>query len=204
MRHLLAVTCLTATCLLLVRPTLAADTAPGASAQQWPAALDFTMQTLDGKEVHLGKKYADKVVLVVNVASRCGFTKQYAGLQKLHEKYAEQGLAIVGVPCNQFGGQEPGSAAEIAEFCEANYGVEFDMLAKVNVRRDQPDQSPLYAYLTDEEQLPELGSNIKWNFEKFLINRQGKVIGHYRSQVAPESDELVEAIEAALAEGSDS
>lgn len=166
---------------------------------EWPAALDFTMQTLDGKEVHLGEKYEGRVVLLVNVASRCGFTPQYGALQALHEKYAEDGLAVVGVPCNQFGGQEPGTAEQIAEFCEANFGVEFDMLAKANVKRSEDDQCPLYAYLTDEEQLPEIGSDIKWNFEKFLIGRDGQVIAHYRSKVAPQSDEMTEAIENALA-----
>ena len=169
----------------------------------WPAALDFTMQTLDGKEVHLGEKYDGKVLLLVNVASRCGYTPQYRGLQALHEKYGEDGLAVVGVPCNQFGGQEPGLAAEIAEFCESRYGVEFDMLAKVNVKRSEDDQCPLYEYLTDEEQLPEIGSDIKWNFEKFLIGRDGQVIAHYRSKVAPQSDEMTAAIEQALAEKTD-
>ena len=98
--------------------------------KEYPAALSFEMETLTGEPVHLGEKYAGKVVVFVNVASKCGYTPQYTGLQGLHEKYAEQGLAIVGVPCNQFGRQEPGTADEIAEFCEENYGVEFDMLAR--------------------------------------------------------------------------
>ena len=170
------------------------------SDKEWPAALDFTMQTLDGDEVHLGEKYEGKVVLLVNVASKCGYTPQYGGLQALHEKYAEEGLAIVGVPCNQFGGQEPGTEADIAQFCEKNYGVEFDMLSKVNVKRGEDDQCPLYAHLTDEEKLPEIGSDIKWNFEKFLIDRDGKVIAHYRSKVAPQSEELTQAVEKALGE----
>lgn len=168
--------------------------------KDWPAALDFTMQTLDGEEVHLGEKYDGKVLLLVNVASRCGYTPQYEGMQALHEKYGEEGLAVVGVPCNQFGGQEPGSAEEIADFCESKYGVDFDMLAKVNVKRSEEDQCPLYEYLTDEEQLPEIGSDIKWNFEKFLIGRDGQVIAHYRSRTAPQSDEMTAAIEQALAE----
>lgn len=166
----------------------------------WPVALDFTMQTLDGKEVHLAEKYEGKVVLLVNVASRCGYTRQYAGLQELHDKYGEAGLAVVGVPCNQFGGQEPGTAEDIAQFCEANYGVEFDMLEKVNVKRSEDDQCGLYKYLTDADELPEAGSDIKWNFEKFLIGRDGQVIGHYQSKVAPQSDELIAVIETALAQ----
>jgi glutathione peroxidase len=176
-----------------------ATAAETAQDRDWPAALDFTMQTLGGEDVHLAEKYEGQVVLLVNVASRCGFTGQYKGLQALHEKYADQGLAIVGVPCNQFGGQEPGSAEEIAQFCEANYGVDFDMLAKVNVKRNKDDQCPLYAYLTDKEKLPGIGSDIKWNFEKFLVGRDGNVIAHYRSMTSPESKKLVQAIEAALA-----
>lgn len=167
--------------------------------KEWPAALDFTMETLDGEEVHLAEKYEGQVVLLVNVASKCGYTPQYNGLQSLHEKYGEDGLAVVGVPCNQFGGQEPGAAAEIATFCEETYGVEFDMLEKVNVKRSQDDQCALYEYLTDEEKLPEVGSDIKWNFEKFLIGRDGQVIAHYRSKVSPLSKEMTKAIEDALA-----
>jgi glutathione peroxidase len=167
--------------------------------KEWPAALDFTMQTLDGKEVHLGEKYEGKVVLFVNVASKCGYTPQYKGLQELHEKYGKEGLAIVGVPSNQFGGQEPGTADEIATFCEKNYGVEFDMLAKVNVKRSEEDQCPLYQYLTDKEKLPGIGSDVKWNFEKFVIGRDGEVIAHYGSSVKPESKEMVAAVEEALA-----
>ena len=167
--------------------------------KEYPAALSFEMKTLDGEQVHLGEKYAGKVVVFVNVASKCGFTPQYTGLQGLHEKYAEQGLAIVGVPCNQFGKQEPGTAGEIAAFCEENYGVEFDMLAKVNVKANEDDQCPLYAYLTSEETNPEHGGDVKWNFEKFLVSRTGEVIGHYTSRVSPESEEFVEVIEAELA-----
>ncbi|WP_442483119.1 glutathione peroxidase [Aeoliella sp. SH292] len=167
--------------------------------KEWPAALDFTMQTLDGKEVHLGEKYDGKVVLFVNVASKCGYTPQYKGLQELHKKYGKEGLAIVGVPSNQFGGQEPGTADEIATFCEKNYGVEFDMLSKVNVKRSEEDQCPLYQYLTDKEKLPGIGSDVKWNFEKFLVGRDGEVIAHYGSSVKPESKEMVAAVEEALA-----
>lgn len=168
------------------------------SKEKVPAALDFKMKTLDGKKIHLADKYKDKVVMFVNVASRCGYTPQYEGLQKLHEKYGKKGLAIVGVPCNQFGSQEPGTSEQIAKFCETKYGVEFDMLAKVNVRADKEKQCKLYEHLTGEKTNPKHGGNVKWNFEKFLLNHKGEVIGHYRSKVAPDSKELVTAIEKAL------
>ncbi len=166
--------------------------------REYPAVLNFKMETLDGDEVLLGEKYAGKVVMFVNVASRCGYTPQYEGLQALNEKYGEQGLAIVGVPCNQFGGQEPGDAEHIAEFCEKNYGVTFDMLAKVNVRADQEGQCPLYAYLTSEETNPKHAGDVKWNFEKFVVGRDGQVVGHYKSGIAPDSEKLVKALEKEL------
>jgi glutathione peroxidase len=159
--------------------------------------LNQEMKTLDGKKVNLAKKYDDKVVLLVNVASKCGYTKQYKELQALHEKYADEGLAVVGVPCNQFGGQEPGTASEIAEFCKANYGVEFDMMAKVDVNGE--NAAPLYKYLTSEETNPEHGGKIKWNFEKFLFDRDGQLVARYESKVKPDAPEVVEAIEAELA-----
>lgn len=148
------------------------------------AVLDFKMKTIDGKEVHLGKTYDDKVILIVNVASRCGYTKQYAGLQKLHEKYSKQGLVILGFPCNQFGGQEPGSEEQIAEFCEAKFGVKFPMFAKIDVNGDSA--APLYKYLTDKKKTSKSEGPIKWNFEKFLIDHEERVVGHYRSSVTPE------------------
>lgn len=159
--------------------------------------LDQEMKTLDGKKVNLAKKYDDKVVLLVNVASKCGYTKQYKELQALHEKYAEDGLAVVGVPCNQFGGQEPGTASEIADFCEKNYGVKFDLMAKVDVNGE--DAAPLYKYLTSEETNPEHGGKIKWNFEKFLFDRDGQLVARYESKVRPDAPEVVEAIETELA-----
>ncbi|WP_350213595.1 glutathione peroxidase [Botrimarina sp.] len=171
-------------------PPIHAEDAPS------PHALDFTMETLGGDTVDLAEKYRGKVVLLVNVASKCGYTPQYAGLQELHERYADKGLAIVGVPCNQFGGQEPGTADQIAAFCSANYGAEFDMLAKVDVNGE--DQCPLYAYLTNESPYP---GKINWNFEKFLVSRDGEVIGRYKSAVEPTSVELVSAIEGALGGG---
>jgi glutathione peroxidase len=170
-------------------------TAKSQAAEATP--LNQEMKALDGKKVNLAKKYDDKVVLLVNVASKCGYTKQYKELQALHEKYSEQGLAIVGVPCNQFGGQEPGTASEIADFCKANYGVEFDLMAKVDVNGESA--APLYKYLTSEESNPEHGGKIKWNFEKFLFDRDGQLVARYESKVKPDAPEVIEAIEAELA-----
>lgn len=158
--------------------------------------LDVKMETLDGKEVNLAKKYKGKVVLLVNVASKCGYTKQYAPLQELYDKYGKEGLAIVGVPCNQFGGQEPGTAKEISEFCKANYGVEFDMMGKVDVNGEKA--TPLYKWLTSKETNPKFAGPIKWNFEKFLFNRDGQVVARWPSKVKPESEEVVKSIEAEL------
>lgn len=157
-------------------------------------ALDHSMQTLAGESVNLAEKYAGKVVLFVNVASRCGYTRQYDGLQELHEKYAGQGLAIVGVPCNQFGGQEPGTAEQIAEFCSNTYGVGFDMLAKVEV--NGKDQCSLYAYLTEQSPFP---GKVKWNFEKFLVSKQGEVVGRYASRDEPTGVLMTADIERELA-----
>jgi glutathione peroxidase len=175
--------------------SLAADESTRESAAATP--LNQEMETLDGKKVNLAKKYKDKVVLLVNVASKCGYTPQYEQLQALHEKYADQGLAIVGVPCNQFGKQEPGTAAEISQFCQENYGVQFDLLAKVDVNGS--DAAPLYKYLTSKETNPKFAGNIKWNFEKFLFNRNGQLVARYESKVKPDAREVVEAIERELA-----
>ena len=155
--------------------------------------LDHDMSTLSGEDVNLAAKYDGKVVLLVNVASKCGYTKQYTPLQELHERYADQGLAIVGVPCNQFGGQEPGTSDEIATFCQVNYGVAFDMLGKVNV--NPPEACALYEQLTSES-TP--AGPIAWNFEKFLIGRDGQIVGRYKSAVEPLGEELTGAIESEL------
>jgi glutathione peroxidase len=167
---------------------------PAANAKP-PLAVD--MKTLDGKDVNLAKKYEGKVVMLVNVASKCGFTKQYEQLEALHEKYGEQGLVIIGVPCNQFGGQEPGTAEQIQAFCQANYGVKFDMLAKVDVNGENACE--LYKFLTSKEKNPKFAGNIKWNFEKFLFDRQGQVIARYASRVVPDAREVTQVIEAELA-----
>jgi len=138
-----------------------------------------------------------KVLLFVNVASKCGFTPQYEGLQALHDRFVDAGLDIIGVPCNQFGRQEPGSADEIASFCQENYGVAFVMLQKQDV--NGADRSPLYEWLVNSEVGG--GTDIKWNFEKFLVGRDGTVKAHFGSRAKPMGGEIVAAVEAALGEG---
>jgi glutathione peroxidase len=157
-----------------------------------PAALNFTMTSLDGHAVDLSK-YQGRVVLMVNVASECGYTPQYAGLQKLHQKYASKGLSVLGFPANDFGAQEPGTNGEIAQFCKQNYGVEFDMFSKIVVKGS--GQAPLYRYLTTH---PTFAGDVAWNFEKFLVGRNGEVIARFESEVEPTSKQMIAAIEAAL------
>ncbi len=148
---------------------------------------DFTAVTLDGKTVSM-QQYKGKVVLVVNTASKCGYTKQYAGLQQLHEKYKDRGLAILGFPCNQFGGQEPGTAEEIETFCRVNYGVTFDMFEKIDVNGD--DAHPIFDYLTGK--LPGIpGKAIKWNFTKFLIDKDGTPVKRFASTATPQEIEPI-------------
>jgi len=161
-----------------------------------PEVLNFTMKSLTGQPVSLSK-YEGKVVLIVNTASECGFTYQYEGLQALHKKYAAQGLSILGFPSNDFGAQEPGSDAEIQEFCKSNYGVGFDMFSKVKVRGR--DKVPLFQHLTSSATNPKFAGEIDWNFEKFLIGRDGQIVGRFKSPVEPQSRELTAAIEAAIA-----
>lgn len=149
----------------------------------------------DGTETDFGR-YRGQVVLVVNVASQCGFTPQYAGLQALHNKFEDERFTVLGVPCNQFAGQEPGSDADIAEFCDRNFGVTFPLTAKADVRGK--NQHPLYARLTKFKKglLPGL---VKWNFEKFLINRDGEIVARFAPTVEPDAPEVIEAVQAALA-----
>ena len=156
---------------------------------------DFTMKDIAGQDVSLAD-YKGKVLLVVNVASKCGFTKQYAGLEKLYQAYSDKGLVVLGFPANNFMGQEPGTEAEIKSFCTLNYGVTFPMFAKISVKGK--DIHPLYAFLTDEALHPDAGGAITWNFNKFLIGRDGAVLAHYGSRTAPDDPELAAAIEAAL------
>lgn len=161
-----------------------------------PPVLNFTLDSLAGKPVELSK-YQGKVVLIVNTASECGLTPQYEQLQALHEEYAEQGLAVLGFPANEFGKQEPGNDKEIAEFCKENYGVTFDMFSKIVVKGE--GQHPLYRFLTSEETNPGMAGDITWNFEKFLIGRNGQVVARFAPKVLPDAAEVVEAIEAELA-----
>jgi glutathione peroxidase len=157
------------------------------------ALTDFTAATLDGSEKSLAD-YKGQVVLVVNTASKCGFTPQYKGLQELHETYADQGLAVVGFPCNQFGSQEPGDADEIGAFCQKNYGVTFQMMEKIDVNGS--NAHPLYAWLKAEKG-GLLGGKIKWNFTKFLVGKDGQVIERFAPTTKPEK--LKDDIEKALA-----
>lgn len=168
----------------------------GAIAAEIPEkALTGTVTDIDGKNVDLGI-YAGKVVLVVNVASRCGFTKQYAQLQALYDTYAERGLVILGFPCNQFGWQERGTELEIKAFCEETFGVTFPMFGKVDVNGD--DAIPLYRYLTSDQIPLEDKGRVRWNFEKFLVGRNGRLLARYRSGTVPDDPKVVAAIEAAL------
>jgi glutathione peroxidase len=157
---------------------------------------DIGVQTLAGQPATLGD-FAGSAVLVVNVASQCGLTPQYAGLQRLHERFVGRGLVIAGFPCNQFGAQEPGTHDEISEFCSVNYGVTFPMFAKIDV--NGPDRHPLYAELTEVADAEGNAGDVQWNFEKFLVGRDGKVIGRFRPLTEPEAPEVVAAIEASLA-----
>jgi glutathione peroxidase len=161
-----------------------------------PSPLDVQIGSLQGGSADLSQ-YAGKAVLVVNVASKCGLTPQYNGLEKLHERYAERGFTVLGVPCNQFLGQEPGSAEEIAEFCSATYGVTFPMTEKVEVNGE--NRHPLYDRLTGFADAEGHSGDIRWNFEKFLVGRDGRVVARFSPQTEPESDEVVAAIEAQLA-----
>lgn len=152
---------------------------------------DFNKKNIDGEEVSLST-YQDKVILIVNVASKCGFTPQYEGLQELYDTYKEEGLVILGFPANNFKGQEPGSNEEIKQFCKLEYGVDFPMFSKVSVKGE--DQDELFKYLTTQSN-NDFEGDIKWNFEKFLINKEGNLIRRFRSNVEPMSSEIVNAIE---------
>ena len=158
-----------------------------------PPVLNFKMKSLAGESVDLSK-YQGKVILMVNTASKCGYTPQYKDLEALYKKYEDKGLVVLGFPADNFGHQEPGSDKQIAEFCEKNFGVTFPMFSKVSVKGD--DQVPLFKLLTTQS--PDAGE-IKWNFEKFLISRDGKIVNRFRSKVNPSSDEVAKAVETELA-----
>lgn len=157
--------------------------------------LGHTMNSLAGKPVELSD-YEGKVLFIVNVASQCGATPQYKDLQALHEKYSKEGLVVMGFPCNQFGTQEPGDSKEIATFCKKNYGVTFPMFAKVEVNGE--NACDLFKHLTSNEACPEDPGKVKWNFEKFLVGRDGKVVARFRTGVNPSSKPVIEAIEREL------
>jgi glutathione peroxidase len=169
---------------LAALPLVAADT-----------VHDFKVKNIKGEDIDLSS-YKGKVLLIVNVASKCGATPQYDPLQALHAKYAEKGLVVLGFPANNFGAQEPGTDAEIADFCTSNYSVEFPMFSKVSVKGD--DKAPLFTYLTSAEN-PDKQGDIGWNFEKFLIGKDGKLIRRFATRVQPDDATVVAAIEEALA-----
>ncbi|MEV4345579.1 glutathione peroxidase [Actinoplanes sp. NPDC049596] len=152
------------------------------------AIQDIPLRTIEGGETTLGA-YGGQVLLVVNVASKCGLTPQYDGLEKLHERFRDEGFSVLGFPANDFMGQEPGTDEEIAEFCRSTFDVQFPMFSKISVKGEE--QHPLYAALTD-------GTDVQWNFEKFLISRDGAVVGRFSPQVTPEDESLVGAIEQQL------
>jgi len=156
---------------------------------------EISLPRLNGEEASLSE-YRDKVVLAVNVASKCGFTPQYAGLQQLHERYSARGFSVIGFPCNQFFGQEPGTAEQIQQFCSGNYGVTFPLYSKLDVKGAH--QHPLYALLTQIPDDKGKAGNVGWNFEKFLIGRDGIPVRRFRSKVVPEDPAIVGAIESLL------
>jgi glutathione peroxidase len=174
-------------CMMLVAPGLMASE---------KMIYDYTLKSIDGQTVPLAQ-YHGKVLLVVNVASRCGFTPQYAALETLYEKYKDRGLVIVGVPANNFGGQEPGTNEEIKTFCSRKYHVSFPMMAKVSVKGE--DKSPLYHFLTDKSLNPQIGGEIQWNFTKFLFDRNGQPVHRFEPDVTPDSPQVIGAVESALA-----
>jgi len=184
---------------LLLLPTILAEVLTPAFAGSpltETSVLDFTMRSIDGKEVPLST-YKGKVVLIVNVASRCGFTPQYKGLESLYEKYKDKGLVILGFPENDFLAQEPGTDQEIQKFCTTTYGVTFDMFSKISVRGK--DKHPLYRFLTEKTTDPKFSGEIEWNFQKFLVGRSGQIEARFAPNVEPLSPDVVHAVEQALA-----
>ncbi len=157
--------------------------------------MDLNLNSIDGQPAPLSR-YKGKVMMIVNVASKCGYTPQYAGLEALYEKYKSQGFVILGFPANNFGAQEPGANEEIKTFCSRTYNVTFPMYAKISVKGE--DKHPLYQFLTDKQANPATGGEIQWNFTKFLVGKDGKVIARFESAVTPESPEVTAAIEKAL------
>jgi glutathione peroxidase len=166
------------------------------AAEKGSPVLEHKVKTIKGEEVDL-TKYQGKVLLVVNVASKCGATPQYEQLESLSDKYKDKGLAVLGFPCNQFGGQEPGTEEDIVKFCKSKYDVSFDMFAKIDV--NGPEASPVYKTLTSKDTDPKFAGDIKWNFEKFLIGRKGEIVARFPTGTKPDAPEVVKAIETELA-----
>jgi len=177
---------------LMIGSTVAAAQPGNAGAG---GVLGFTMKNIDGKDVPLSR-YRGKAFLIVNVASRCGHTPQYKDLEALYRKYKEKGFAILGFPANNFKQQEPGTDAEIKQFCTTNYDVTFDMFSKISVKGD--DQHPLYTFLTSDTANQKFAGDVKWNFTKYLVDRNGNVVGKFASGVSPMSEEVIAAVESAL------
>jgi glutathione peroxidase len=171
--------------------------APGSAAEKSP--LDFKMKNIDGKDVDLSQ-YKGDVVLIVNVASKCGLTPQYKQLEAVYTRYKDKGLAVLGFPAIDFAGQEPGTNAEIKQFCTSKYDVDFPMFSKIIVKGS--GIHPLYQFLTSDETNPGMSGDIKWNFEKFLVGRDGKVIKRFAPPVKPDAPEVIEAIETELKKSS--
>lgn len=182
--------------LMLAAVCLMSNSTPVAELKN-KSILDFKMKDIDGKDVKL-KKYKGNVLLVVNTASQCGYTPQYEGLQKIYGKYQPKGFYVLGFPANNFKGQEPGSNEDIKEFCTTKYKVTFPMFAKISVKGE--DQDPLYQFLTSKETNPNFAGDIKWNFNKFLIDRKGNVVARFDSKDAPDGEAVTAAIEKYLAE----
>lgn len=174
---------------------LLATVAPMAEAAGPKGPLDFKVKTIDGKDVDL-KKYKGQVVLIVNTASKCGYTPQYASLEKLYGQYKAQGLKILAFPANDFGSQEPGVDADIKQFCTMNYKTSFDLFSKISTK--EPAQAPLYKYLTSADTNGKFAGPIEWNFTKFLVDRKGNVVARFKSNVDPMSPEFTAAVGAAL------
>jgi glutathione peroxidase len=177
---------------LLIGHALAADRPTTRPA----SVLAYTVADIQGNPVDLGK-YKGKVLLIVNVASKCGYTPQYADLEKIYETYKDKGLAVLGFPANEFGGQEPGTNSQILDFCTSTYDVKFDMFSKIVVKG--ADKVPLYQYLTSKDDNGQYGGEIQWNFTKFLVSREGKVVARFEPKVKPTDAQAVKAIEAELA-----
>jgi glutathione peroxidase len=166
-----------------------------AAAGDAKSPLDFKVDSIDGKPVELGK-YKGEVVLIVNVASHCGYTPQYKNLEEVYTKYKADGFQVLGFPANEFGKQEPGENKEIAEFCSSKFHVDFPMFSKIVVKGD--GMNPLYQFLTSKETNPGFDGDVKWNFEKFLVGRDGRVVKRWRSPVKPDAPEVIQAIESEL------